>query len=104
MISKKCGWTDEYILDYPYFRFCQLLEEIYEDDKKEREFLISLEEMSIKILSKYIVISSMITKEGKLEMIDGIDKLFLTKEDKKIEDKKLPPKGSYERLMGIFSK
>ena len=55
-------------------------------------------------MSKYIVISSMITKEGKLEMIDGIDKLFLTKEDKKIEDKKLPPKGSYERLMGIFSK
>ena len=77
---------------------------IYEDDKKEREFLISLEEMSIKTLSKYIVISSMLTKGGKLELLNGIDELFLTKKDEKIEEKKLPPVGSYERLMGIFSR
>ena len=89
-------------MKYPYFRFCQLLEEIDEDDKNEKEFLISLEEVNIKILSKYIVISSMLTKEGKLGMIKEINKLFLTKKDKKIEEEKLPPVGSFEKIMSLF--
>lgn len=74
------------------------MEEIYEDEKVEKEFLVSLEETSIKILSKYIVISSMLTKGGKLEMLDGIDELSLMKKDKK----KLPKVGSFERIMNLF--
>ena len=44
-------------------------------------------------------------KEGKQDILDRINDFTLFKKDetkKEKEDKKLPPKGSYERMMNIF--
>jgi len=46
-----------------------------------------------------------LTKEGKSEMLSNINDFSMLKKEEtkeRKEEKKLPPVGSYEKLMGLF--
>jgi len=67
-------------------------------------FKLEVEEVITRFQASIVTLNSLITKEGKKEIMNIIDKfsIFKRKEKEKIEEEKLPPKGSFEKLMGFF--
>lgn len=104
MISKEYGWIDEIILKLPYFRFCQIAETIDRRLSEELRFELEAKEIVTRFQASIVTLNSSITKEGKREIMNIIDKfsIFEKKEKIGIEKKKLPPIGSFEKIMGFF--
>jgi len=105
LISKEYGWADGEIKILPYYRFCQIIETInrrlVDDYKRELE----VKEIITRFETSIFTIGSYLTKEGKNEILSRINDFSILRKDKeevKKEDKKLPPIGSYEKLMGLF--
>ena len=69
---------------------------------------LEVKEIIAKFQAEIFILGSYLTKEGKEEVLERINDFTILKKDKKDEtkkekeDKKLPPKGSYERMMNIF--
>ena len=69
---------------------------------------LEVKEIIAKFQAEIFILGSYLTKEGKTEVLERINDFTILKKDKKDEtkkekeDKKLPPKGSYERMMNIF--
>lgn len=91
----------------PYYRFCQIIETIDRKLLNEQKKEIEIKEAIAKFQASIFALGSYMTKEGKSEMLSSINDFSILKkeEEKKIkEEKKLPPIGSFERLMGLFHK
>lgn len=72
---------------------------------REQKFKIEVKEVIARFEASIFTLGSFLTKKGKNEILNSIDNFTILKRDKKEvrkEEKKLPPKGSYERLMNIF--
>jgi len=102
MISKEYGWTDDVILDLPYFRFCQIIETVNRRKLKEEKFDLVKKEVIAKFIASVFVSGSYLTKDGKQELLNKVGDFSLIDKKIKTEEKKLPKKGSFERLVQLF--
>lgn len=105
MISKEYGWADERIKKMPYYRFCQIIETISRRLSNELKRELEIKEVIAKFQATIFALGSYLSVRGKEEILSSINDFSILKKDKekeRKEEKKLPPIGSYERLMGLF--
>ena len=61
--------------------------------------------MIAKFQAEVFVLGSYLSKAGKIDVLERVNDFTLLKKDetkKEKEDKKLPPVGSFEKIMNIF--
>ena len=109
MISKEYGWADKRILKLPYYRFCQIRETINRRIFREQKLELEIKEAIAKFETSIFVLGSYLKQDGKQDLLDRINDFTIFKRDEKEnkkneEEKKLPPVGSYEKIMGLFNK
>ena len=67
---------------------------------------LQIKEVIAKFQAEISVLGSYLTKAGKIEVLERVNDFSIYRDETKgkKEEKKLPPVGSYERLMGLFGK
>lgn len=109
MISKEYGWADTEILKLPYYRFCQIIETINRRLFGKQKLDLEIKEIIAKFETSIFALGSYLKKDGKQDLLDRINDFSIFKRDEKEnkkneEEKKLPPVGSYEKIMSLFGK
>ncbi len=107
MISKEYGWADKRILKLPYYRFCQIRETINRRIFREQKLELEIKEAIAKFETSIFALGSYLKKDGKQDLLDRINDFTIFKRDEKEKEEgkeveKLPPVGSYEKIMNIF--
>jgi len=72
---------------------------------RERKFELEVKEVITRFTTSVYALGSFLTKAGKNDLLRSIDNFNILKKDeidKKEDNKKLPPVGSFEKLVNLF--